>query len=125
MIVGMQWWVSQEWKRLRLTSQGGGTVAMSIDGRGQGGEFQSVVKIQTPCLLLGILLRQALLWQLDAEAALLGKKELLVFLQQHRNQSVTSFVTRLNEVQALAQRAREALHLWHKFQTPNAPPAQG
>lgn len=103
---------------------------MSIDGRGQGGEFQSVVKIQTPCLLLGILLRQALLWQLDAEAALLGKKELLVFLQQrqqqqHRNQSVTSFVTRLNEVQALAQRAREALHLWHKFQTPNAPPAQG
>lgn len=104
----------QEWKRLRLTAQGGGTVSMSIDGRG---ELQSVVKIQTSCLLLGILLREALLRQLDAGGD--GKD-----FKLHRKES-THFVNTLNEVQALAQRAREALNLWTKFRSYSATPAHG
>lgn len=114
----------QEWKRLRLTSQGGHTVAISVDGRGQGGEFQSLVNIQTPCLLLGILLRKALLCQimgLDADSALGGNSKNVIL---HKNGSV-NFLARLNEVQAFVQRAREALNVWKKFQSHHGPTAQG
>lgn len=115
----------QEWKRLRLTSQGGHTVAISVDGRrGQGGEYESLVNIQTPCLLLGILLREALLCQimgLDSDSALGGNKKNVVL---HKNGSM-NFMVRLNEIQALVERAREALNVWKKFQSHHAPTAQG
>jgi hypothetical protein len=95
-----------------------------VDGRrGQGGEYQSLVNVQTPCLLLGILLREALLRQimgLDADSALGGKKNVVL----HRNGSM-NFMARLNEVQALVQRAREALNVWKKFQSHHAPAVQG
>lgn len=106
--------IVQDWKRLRLTAQGGGTVSMSIDGRG---ELQSVVKVQTSCLLLGILLREALLRQLDAGG---DRKN----FKLHRKES-THFVSTLDEVQALAQRARETLNLWTKFRSHCAASAHG
>ncbi|KAG0618266.1 hypothetical protein M758_4G050100 [Ceratodon purpureus] len=113
---------STEWRRLRLTSQGGHTVAISVDGRkGQGGEYQSLVNIQTPCLLLGILLREALLCQimgLDADPALGGNKKVVL----HKNGSM-NFVVKLNGIQALVERAREALNVWKKFQSHLPPTA--
>jgi len=54
--------------------------------------------------------------------ALGGNRKEVVLL--HRNEKM-NFVARLSEVQALAQRAREAFNLWKKFQRHNAPPAQG
>lgn len=106
---------ASERTRLRLVSQGGGTVSVLIDRRAaQESGSQSVVNIQTSCLQLGVLFREALLCQImELESEALGgiRKDGIL----HRNKS-RDFTGMLKEVQALAHRGREALNLWIKFQ---------
>lgn len=105
-------------------SQGGGTVSVLIDRRAaQESGSQSVVNIQTSCLQLGVLFREALLCQImELESEALGgiRKDGIL----HRNKS-RDFTGMLKEVQALAHRGREALNLWIKFQGLRAAAAEG